>query len=145
MSEEKRHPFLNGLSKHRGAPPTIIIIFGASGDLTKRKLIPAIYNLLVDNLLPNDFYLFGFGRSKIEDSVFRDQTCDSISKYSRRSFNSDIWGKIEENTFYHAGAYDDPETYNELAQRVNTIEKELDREVQLLFYISTHPSIRVLE
>ncbi|MDB6093261.1 MAG: zwf, partial [Verrucomicrobia bacterium] len=55
MAEETRHPFLHGLSKHRGSPPTVIVIFGASGDLTARKLIPAIYNLAHDGLLPADF------------------------------------------------------------------------------------------
>jgi glucose-6-phosphate 1-dehydrogenase len=62
MAEETRHPFLHGLSKHRGSPPTVVVIFGASGDLTARKLIPAIYNLAHDGLLPTDFYLIGFGR-----------------------------------------------------------------------------------
>ena len=50
MSDHERHPFLHGLSKHRGAPPTVVVIFGASGDLTARKLIPAIYNLALDGL-----------------------------------------------------------------------------------------------
>jgi glucose-6-phosphate 1-dehydrogenase len=45
MADTPRHPFLHGLSKHRGAPPTVVVIFGASGDLTARKLIPAVYNL----------------------------------------------------------------------------------------------------
>ena len=47
-TDEARHPFLKGLSKHRGAPPTVVVIFGASGDLTARKLVPAIFNLGVD-------------------------------------------------------------------------------------------------
>ena len=65
MADTTRHPFLQGLSKHRGAPPTVVVIFGASGDLTARKLIPAVYNLGVDNLLPADFYLVGYGRKPI--------------------------------------------------------------------------------
>jgi glucose-6-phosphate 1-dehydrogenase len=56
MADHQRHPFLQGLSKHRGAPPTVVVIFGASGDLTARKLIPAVYNLGVDGLLPADFF-----------------------------------------------------------------------------------------
>ncbi|HXA80486.1 MAG TPA: glucose-6-phosphate dehydrogenase, partial [Opitutaceae bacterium] len=69
MAEEtQRHPFLQGLSKHRGAPPTVVVIFGASGDLTARKLIPAIYNLAADNLLPADFHLVGYGRKPIPDA-----------------------------------------------------------------------------
>jgi glucose-6-phosphate 1-dehydrogenase len=67
----KCHPFLHGLSKHRGAPPTVVVIFGASGDLTARKLIPAVYNLSHDNLLPADFFLIGYGRKPIPDDEFR--------------------------------------------------------------------------
>ena len=70
-TEPNRHPFLQGLSKHRGAPPTVVVIFGASGDLTARKLIPAVYNLSYDNLLPADFFLIGFGRKPIPDGEFR--------------------------------------------------------------------------
>ena len=66
MADAPSHPFLHGLSKHRGSPPTVVIIFGASGDLTARKLIPAIYNLAHDGLLPADFYLIGFGRKAIQ-------------------------------------------------------------------------------
>ena len=70
LTEETRHPFLKGLSKHRGAPPTVVVIFVASGDLTARKLVPAIFNLGVDNLLPGDFNLIGYGRKPIEDEAF---------------------------------------------------------------------------
>ena len=136
-----RHPFLKGLSKHRGAPPTLIVIFGASGDLTKRKLLPAIYNLSMDNLLPSDFYLIGYGRSKIEDAEFQKQCRDSIEAYSRRSLNEEIWNKIEAHTLYHTGGYDDPEAFGSLKERIQQIETELERELQLLFYISTPPNV----
>ena len=63
MADPTSHPFLQGLSKHRGAPATVIVVFGASGDLTARKLLPAIYNLSYDNLLPPDFYLVGFAQT----------------------------------------------------------------------------------
>jgi len=141
MTEETRHPFLKGLSKHRGAPPTLIVIFGASGDLTKRKLVPAIYNLQADNLLPADFYLFGFGRSSIPDDAFREQNTECIKSFSRRGHDADLWQKIHDQTFYHTGAYDDPHPYDALAERVDEIEKKLDRDIQLLFYISTPPTV----
>ena len=84
MVEPPRHPFLQGLSKHRGTPPTLVVIFGASGDLCARKLVPAIYNLAVDNLLSADFYLIGYGRKAIADDAFRQETQDDIKKFSRR-------------------------------------------------------------
>ena len=95
-------PFLQGLSKHRGAPPTVIVIFGASGDLTARKLIPAIYNLSHDNLLPPDFYLVGFGRKPVPDEEFRGHAEAAIREFSRRELNPDAWSRVARNTFYLA-------------------------------------------
>jgi glucose-6-phosphate 1-dehydrogenase len=141
MADTERHPFLQGLSKHRGAPPTVVVIFGASGDLTARKLIPAVYNLGVDNLLPADFYLVGFGRKKIPDDDFRKLAADAIKEFSRRELKKDVWGRIAANTSYVAGEYDDKAAFKHLAQHIAAIEKKTGREVQTLFYISTPPSV----
>src|SRR5690625_2378503 len=140
-SPSERHPFLQGLSKHRGAPPTIIVIFGASGDLTARKLIPAIYNLAADNLLPADFHLIGYGRRPIPDDEFRKHAVESINEFSRRELNSEIWARVEEATTYLAGGYDDVEAFRKLKDKIDAIEKRLNREMQTVFYISTPPSV----
>ena len=87
MADSQRHPFLHGLSKHRGAPPTVVVIFGASGDLTARKLSPAVYNLAFDGLLPADFFLVGYGRKPIPDEEFRGLAADAIKEFSRRELN----------------------------------------------------------
>ncbi len=141
MAEIQRHPFLQGLSKHRGAPPTIVVIFGASGDLTARKLIPAIYNLSCDNLLPADFFLIGYGRKPIPDDEFRDLATAAIREFSRRELNQEVWGRVASNTTYVAGAYDEKEAFDRLASGIAEIEKRIGREVQVLFYISTPPSV----
>jgi len=141
MAENQRHPFLQGLSKHRGAPPTVVVIFGASGDLTTRKLIPAVYNLSFDNLLPADFYLVGFGRSTITDDAFRTIASDAIKEFSRRDLQADVWKRISNHTTYVSGNYDDKKAFERLAEHIAKIEKNLGREVQPLFYISTPPSV----
>ncbi len=141
MAESQRHPFLQGLSKHRGAPPTVVVIFGASGDLTARKLIPAVYNLSYDNLLPADFYLIGYGRKPIPDDEFRGLAKDAIKEFSRRELNDGIWGRVAGNTTYVAGGYDELEAFQKLASAISEIEKKIGREVQALFYISTPPSV----
>jgi len=141
MADSQRHPFLHGLSKHRGAPPTVVVIFGASGDLTARKLIPAVYNLGVDNLLPADFFLVGYGRTEIPDDEFRTVAVDAIKKFSRRELDADVWKRIAPNTSYVAGAYDDKAAFDRLAQHIDAIEKKLGRDIQPLFYISTPPSV----
>ncbi|MFM1852611.1 MAG: glucose-6-phosphate dehydrogenase [Verrucomicrobiota bacterium] len=141
MADSQRHPFLHGLSKHRGAPPTVVVIFGASGDLTARKLIPAVYNLGVDNLLPTDFHLVGYGRKEIPDDEFRTLAADAIKEFSRRELDDEVWGRIAGNTTYVAGGYDDPEAFVRLADHIAKIERQVGRDVQALFYISTPPSV----
>jgi len=141
MADNERHPFLQGLSKHRGAPPTIVVIFGASGDLTARKLIPAVFNLAVDNLLPADFFLVGYGRTAIPDDEFRKLAADAIKEFSRRDLQPAVWERVARNTSYVAGGYDDAEAYVRLAQHIDQLERQLGRDVQTLFYISTPPSV----
>ena len=141
MSDPPRHPFLQGLSKHRGAPPTVIVIFGASGDLTARKLIPAIYNLSHDNLLPPDFYLVGFGRKPVPDEEFRGHAEAAIKEFSRRALNSDSWSRVAAHTFYLGGAYDERAAFDRLHALIQRLETQAGRELQSLFYVSTPPSV----
>ena len=140
-SEEVRHPFLKGLSKHRGAPPTVVVIFGASGDLTARKLVPAIFNLGIDNLLPGEFHLIGYGRKPIEDEDFRVLMDEAIEEHSRRPLNKEIWERVRQNMTYQAGGYDDPEAFDLLAGKIHAIEEKVGRDVQRMFYVSTPPSV----
>ena len=141
MADDPRHPFLHGLSKHRGSPPTVIVIFGASGDLTARKLIPAIYNLAHDGLLPADFYLIGFGRKAIPDEEFQKIAADAIKEFSRREMSADVWARLAPRTLYVSGGYDEPEAYGRLSQRIVGLEKDIGQPLQSLFYISTPPTV----
>ncbi len=141
MSETDRHPFLSGLSKHRGAQPTCVVIFGASGDLAARKLLPALYNLAVDSLLPADFHLIGFGRKPVPDAEFRTQAAADIKKFSRRDFRPEIWKRVEDNTSYQAGGYDDPAAFAALKEQIAAAERKAGRPLQLVFYVSTPPTV----
>jgi len=141
MADPERHPFLQGLSKQRGAPPTVVVIFGASGDLTARKLIPAIYNLSVDNLLPADFFLVGYGRKAIPDEEFRSIASNAIKDFSRRELDTNVWGRVSANTSYVSGGYDEKAGFDRLALHIQAIESRVGSEVQSLFYISTPPSV----
>jgi glucose-6-phosphate 1-dehydrogenase len=141
MADEIRHPFLHGLSKHRGSPPTVVVIFGASGDLTARKLIPAIYNLAHDGLLPTDFYLIGFGRKPIPDEEFQRLAADAIKEFSRREPNPEVWARLAQRTLYVSGGYDEKAAFDRLGQRIAGLEKTIGQPLQSLFYISTPPSV----
>ena len=141
MAESGRHPFLQGLSKHRGAPPTVVVIFGASGDLTARKLLPAVYNLSHDNLLPADFHLVGFGRKAMADAEFRALAEAAVKEFSRREPDPEIWARVAARTSYVAGGYDEPAAYQRLAAQLAELERELGRDLQRIFYVSTPPSV----
>lgn len=139
--QDHTHPFLSGLSKHRGAPPTVVVIFGASGDLTARKLIPAIYNLGVDNLLPSTFYLIGYGRKPLSDVEFQQIVADAVKKHSRRPISKDLWERLQNCVLYHTGDYDTSEAYKTLFDRINHLEGTIKQPLQSIFYISTPPTV----
>lgn len=122
-------------------PPTIVVIFGASGDLTARKLAPAIYNLSMDDLLPASCFLIGYGRKEISNEAFKEYITDSINKYSRRKISGKAWDFLQDNISFHAGAYDNLEDFQSLKTEIEKIEKKLKEPVQCLFYISTPPSV----
>ncbi|MBA3849446.1 MAG: glucose-6-phosphate dehydrogenase, partial [Opitutus sp.] len=141
MPDHERHPFLHGLSKHRGAPPTVVVIFGASGDLTARKLVPAIYNLAVDGLLPADFFLIGYGRKAIPDEEFQRDAAAAVKEFSRRELRDDVWSRLAPRTLYVSGGYDEAVAFRRLAARIGELEQGIGQELQALFYISTPPSV----
>ncbi|HEY5227938.1 MAG TPA: glucose-6-phosphate dehydrogenase [Opitutaceae bacterium] len=119
----------------------MVVIFGASGDLTARKLIPAIYNLSVDNLLPADFHLIGYGRKEMSDDEFRKIAAKAVKDFSRREMDDKVWAKVSANTSYVAGEYDKKADFDKLAKHIQDIEKGVGSEVQSMFYISTPPSV----
>jgi len=127
-------------SSRRTLPPTIIIIFGASGDLTARKLVPALFNLGIDNLLPMNFHLIGFGRKSISDDVFREGLKNSLKSYSRRAVQEEIWSKMEPHVSFHAGEYNDLNAFVSLKEKIDFIQADLNESVQCIFYLSTPPS-----
>ncbi len=141
MAQETSHPFLHGLSKHRGSPPTVVVIFGASGDLTARKLIPAIYNLAHDGLLPADFYLIGFGRKPMPDAEFQKIAEGAIKEFSRRELSPEVWARLKPRTLYLSGGYDEKAAFDKLSARIAGLEKDAGQQLQSLFYISTPPNV----
>ena len=127
-------------SGKREIPPTVIVIFGASGDLTSRKLVPALFNLSMDHLLPNKFFLIGYGRKAVTDQEFRETLKKSLAAHSRRPVDEKIWNNLEPGVSFHQGAYDDPESFEKLKVKIEKIEKSTSEPVQCIFYLSTPPS-----
>jgi len=124
----------------RTIPPTVMVIFGASGDLTSRKLVPALFNLSIDKLLPDHFFLIGYGRKSVSNEEFRETLKESLESYSRRPVDETVWANLEPRVSFHSGAYDDEASFESLKSEIKQIEKSVGEPVQSIFYLSTPPS-----
>ncbi|MDH3383328.1 MAG: glucose-6-phosphate dehydrogenase, partial [Deltaproteobacteria bacterium] len=123
--------------------PCILIIFGASGDLTKRKLIPALYGLFREHLLPEGFAVLGVSRTPYADDAFRDHLRDEIRDGSPGTFDQRSWDDFARRLFYHPGDIGDPPGANSLGDRIRVVAKECRIPGNLVFYASVAPKFYV--
>ncbi len=121
--------------------PILLIVFGASGDLAKRKLIPALYHLAYQNLLPRDFIVLGYARSKLSDEAFRESAKEGVLEFSSVGFDERLWNTFARGLFYESGGYDDAESFERLAKRVAELDAEHNIGGNHLFYLATPPSV----
>ena len=106
-------------------PPTITVIFGATGDLTHRKIIPAFYHLAINNLLPEDFAILGFARRPKSDEEYRKDLSEALHKFSHtQPVDEKVWSKLEKHIYYFQGELDAPEDYKRLAQKLKDLPRE---------------------
>jgi len=125
----------------KSASPCIMVIFGATGDLTKRKLIPAIYNLLVDGALPQQFVCVGFARRDKSHEEFRNDMREGISHFSRsQPIDEEIWKNFSEKLFYHCSTFDGQEGYTSLKLFLEKLDAQFGTKGNRIFYLSTPPS-----
>ena len=118
----------------------IYVIFGASGDLTKRKLVPAIYSLFVQNMLPEKFVLLGVSRTEFSDDEFRANMKSAISEFKEIDDDSKIDGFIKK-IFYKSISFDETTTYQKLKKRITELRKNNNISGNTIFYLSTPPSL----
>src|SRR4051812_41191164 len=111
-------------SKSYVSPPCILVIFGAAGDLTKRKLIPALYNLHKNNLLPDEFSVIGVARAEMSDEEFRERLRDDMNEFATEKIDGENWDWIASRLSYLSGDFNDDETFTSL----NSALEKLDRE-----------------
>jgi glucose-6-phosphate 1-dehydrogenase len=125
----------------RPAGPCAIVIFGASGDLTQRKLLPALVNLARDNLLPRDFAVIGLARRPMSDQDFRRKMGESFRDQDDKQNDPSLWQNLESRLFYLSGDLQQPETYRSLRDRLERCDRELKTGGNYLFYLSTAPEL----
>ena len=97
------HEYLgDGLGSAKKPHACVLVIFGASGDLTKRKLIPALYNLALEKRLPERFAVVGYARSEMTDESFRDKMREAVKEFSRTGLKDDVWQQFANTLYYVA-------------------------------------------
>jgi glucose-6-phosphate 1-dehydrogenase len=121
--------------------PVMLVVFGASGDLAHRKLIPALYHLAYQNLLPPNFTILGFARTKYSDEEFRELAREGVKEYGINGVDEHIWHWFSQGLFYQSGNYDDLDSFKKLAARVAKLEKQRPTNGSQLYYLATPPSV----
>lgn len=131
------NPLRQGLVGERQPEPCAMVIFGASGDLTKRKLVPALYTLARERLLPAGFAIVGMARREIP---FAEQMREAVDKYARRRpVDPALWSSFGSGISYVAGNFDDPAAYEHLKAHLAEVDARRGTNGNRVFYISTPP------
>jgi glucose-6-phosphate 1-dehydrogenase len=133
------NPLLQGLASRAMPEPCSVVIFGATGDLTHRKLVPALYNLAVDGDLPPGLSLVGFARRDKTDAIFRTELEEAARKYSRQTINDELWKNFANTIYYHRSEFGENEGYDRLRERLNQLDKDRGTRGNRLFYLSAGP------
>src|SRR5512138_2481839 len=118
------NPLRAGLRMQRTPEPCTVVIFGATGDLTHRKLVPALYNLQRERLLPPGFNVVGFARRDWSDTYFRDSLQQNAVKFSRSGLDDSLWSSFADGVTYLMSSFDDPAGYAELSKRLDMLDEK---------------------
>jgi glucose-6-phosphate 1-dehydrogenase len=125
----------------RDLPPQAVVIFGASGDLTKRKLLPAFWNLFVQGLLPEGFAILGYARTEMTDDEFREQARESVKLHGRQPPDGDAWQRFAERISYLPGDFATEGDMKQLEERLRDIDERFGTEGRRIFYSATPPAV----
>ena len=135
--QEQVNPLVAGLER-LPVHPTAVTIFGGTGDLAHRKILPALYNLAHDGSLPERFELMAIARSPHSDDEFRDLAGASIERFSRTKPDPDVLGGLLADVRYLPGSFDDADVYRRIGQTLTEFE---ERDGQPLTASSTWPPL----
>jgi glucose-6-phosphate 1-dehydrogenase len=136
----EENPLLEGLRKRRAAEPCALTIFGASGDLTQRKLLPALYALAFRNLLPDSFGVVGVARTQITDEEFREKMRQAVVEHARDEFRQDVWDELAAGLRYVATDFADEGGEEHVVKCLNGLDDERGTEGNRLYYLAVPPS-----
>jgi glucose-6-phosphate 1-dehydrogenase len=134
----EENPLTEGLER-LPVHPTTLVIFGATGDLARRKLLPALYNLAHEGSLPERFNLIGVSRSEKSDDDYREEMRNAIEQFSRTRPSPEVLDALLENVRYVSGTFDDPAVYDALRKQIEAFDAQADIVFNRVFYLSTAP------
>jgi len=135
----EENPLAEGLER-LPVHPTILMIFGGTGDLAQRKLLPAIYNLAHEGALPERFHLIGNARGELSDDDYREIARESIEAHSRRRPDPQVLETLLEGMRFVSGSFDDPAVYERLGDVANELDEAAGITFNRVYYLSTAPS-----
>jgi glucose-6-phosphate 1-dehydrogenase len=140
--QEQENPLEVGLPLSRRPEPCAMVIFGASGDLTKRKLFPAIYSLAVRQLLPEQFAVVGVARTEESDDAFRERMKAAVQEFGRDEFREDVWERLADGIRYVTADFVDTEAFFMRAEKVLTaLDKERGIPGNRVCYLAVPPDV----
>ena len=139
MTEVAENPLLAGLPMRRTGEPCAMVIFGASGDLTQRKLFPALYTLAVNRLLPREFGVVAVARTPMSDGEFREKMRRSIEEHGRDQLREDVWDWLAEGTSYVSTEFAAEGGANEVVERLNALDAARGTQGNRVYYLAIPP------
>ncbi|MCJ7711031.1 MAG: glucose-6-phosphate dehydrogenase, partial [Chloroflexi bacterium] len=135
------NPLREGLRLERVPEPAVFVLFGATGDLAHRKVIPALFQLWRTHLLPHEFTLVAVGRRPYTDETFRRELKESLDRYSRvQPVDAEAWDDLASRIVYHRGDFADPAAYTSLAELLDGLDQTHGTRGNRVFYLATQPS-----
>jgi glucose-6-phosphate 1-dehydrogenase len=140
---QEKNPLVEGLER-LPVHPTTLVIFGGTGDLAQRKLLPAIYNLAHEGALPEGFNLIAIARSDMSDDEYRAEARESIGKYSRREPDPQVLEKLLERVRYVPGTFDEDSVFDRIKDELGEFDEEAGIAFNRIFYLSTAPNFFAL-
>src|SRR5262245_70838 len=121
--------------------PCVFVIFGASGDLTRSKLLPAIFNLSEEGYLPEEFAILGIARPKIDQAAYRKQMREQVRQAEGEPLDAGKWKRIEDRLYYVSGEFDDPALFECVKQTLAEIVQRHRTQPNYLFYFAVPPDL----
>ena len=140
MTEAPVNPLRAGIRLGPTAEPCVVVIFGATGDLTRRKLLPALYRLAQQHLIPAEFAILGVSRQQMSDQEYRAKMREALTEFGDEdTVDEGEWNSFAEGIFYVAGEFKDAETYTKVKSRLKEIDEQRKTQGNRIFYLATAP------